>query len=246
MNQSIVQLAVESKAWRDGEEILRDLAFTVQAAETVCVIGPSGAGKSTLLGILAGVDPDFTGRLCVNIADAPGVMFQQPRLMPWLTVFDNVLLGVSKRTAPVRQRASDLLDAFGLAHIEHHYPLALSLGMQRRVALARALLPKPELLLLDEPFVSLDAPAATSARTVLQHERQSAGAAAIVFTHDLREAVELGDRLLFLSTPPARVLLEVRPDRRARCDPAGYCEELLEHHPQLLAGSDRSQLRLAK
>ena len=245
MNRDIVDVAIESKAWRDNEPVLHDLAFTVQPAETVCIIGPSGAGKSTLLGIVAGIDTHFAGRVSVNGDEAPGVMFQQPRLMPWLTVLDNVLLAVPKRTVSTRRRASRLLAAFGLSAVEERYPHELSLGMQRRVALARALLPQPGLLLLDEPFVSLDAPTAQHARTVFRRERKSGGTA-IIFTHDLREAVELGDRLLFLSEAPARVMIEVRPGVRATRDPDRFCEEILQHHPQLLAGSDRGELRVAK
>lgn len=160
--------------------------------------------------------------------------------MPWLTVLDNVLL-VTDASPAAQRRARELLAAMGLADVLDAYPGRLSGGMQRRVALARAFVIEPKLLLMDEPFVSLDVPTANRLRAMLVEQWQRSGATVLFVTHDLREALALADRICFLSAAPGRVVLELpltlaRP--RAPDDAAVQAlhAELLARHPELLAG----------
>lgn len=160
--------------------------------------------------------------------------------MPWLTVLDNVLL-VTDGSGAAQRRARELLVAMGLADVLDAYPGRLSGGMQRRVALARAFVIEPKLLLMDEPFVSLDVPTANRLRAMLVEQWQRSGATVLFVTHDLREALALADRICFLSAAPGRVVLELplalaRP--RAPDDAAVQAlhAELLARHPELLAG----------
>lgn len=222
---------------------LSSLRLAVREGEFVCMVGPSGCGKSTLLNVVGGLDRDFEGKVSVG-GKAPGegigFMFQEPRLMPWLSVLDNVLLVAGKDPA-APARARELLAAMELGDVLHAYPGNLSGGMQRRVALARAFVIDPALLLMDEPFVSLDVPTANRLRTMLIKLWQRCGSTVLFVTHDLREALALADRVCFLSAAPGTVVLEVevglaRP--RAPDDPAVLALQarLLAQYPALLTG----------
>ena len=194
---------------------LQDLRVDLAPGEFVCVFGPSGCGKTTLLNIVAGLDRDFEGR----VTPAPGApagprigyVFQSPRLLPWLTVLQNVelVLGDDPRPALV---AGQLLGACGLADAHHVTASRLSMGMSRRVALARAFAVAPALLLMDEPFVSLDEPAARRLRRLLVEVWRSRPTNVLFVTHDLAEAIQLADRILFLSAAPGRVVADVDVD----------------------------------
>jgi NitT/TauT family transport system ATP-binding protein len=222
---------------------LAGLRLQVRAGEFVCVVGPSGCGKSTLLNVVGGLDGEVEGR--VTFAGRPpgagiGFMFQEPRLMPWLTVLENVLLVAGEDpAAPARARA--LLQAMELGDVLDAYPGRLSGGMQRRVALARAFVIEPGLLLMDEPFVSLDAPTADRLRTMLVALWERRRSTVLFVTHDLREALALGDRVCFLSAAPGTVVLDwtVGLDRPRLPNDAAVLalqRELLARHPALLAG----------
>ena len=222
---------------------LRDLRFQVEPGQFTCLIGPSGCGKSTLINIINGLDKAVDGRVTLDgvvPSDGVSTMFQTPRLMPWLSVLDNVLL-VLEDTAANRQRAIELLGAMGLGDVLAAYPNRLSGGMQRRVALARAFAIRPRLLLLDEPFVSLDAPVANRLRSMLIELWQRHASTVLFVTHDLREALALGDRVLFLSPGPAHVVLDypitlARPRLPDDAAVAALQEGLLSSHPALLGG----------
>jgi NitT/TauT family transport system ATP-binding protein len=186
--------------------ILKDIAFSVVRGEIVGVLGASGAGKSTMLRILLGLDEAFEGHVrrdCQRI----GVVFQEPRLLPWLTVAENIRLVV---TSDMPQPDIDaLLATVRLPHVSGLRPRQLSLGMARRVALARALAISPELLVLDEPFASLDARlGAGLAEGVASWARQT-GAAVVLATHDLAQALERVSRLLILAEAPATLCADV-------------------------------------
>ena len=222
---------------------LEGLRLSASPGEFVCLVGPSGCGKSTLLNLVVGLDSDMDGRVQLD-GRAPGkdigVMFQEPRLMPWLSVLENVMLVTSDAHA-TRARAIELLRAMELGDVLDAYPGRLSGGMQRRVALARAFVIEPALLLMDEPFVSLDAPTADRLRAMLVELWQRRRSTVLFVTHDLREALALADRICFLSAAPGRVVLEVqvsllRP--RAPNDAAVLALQagLLAQHPDLLAG----------
>jgi len=219
-------------------DTLSALEFKLAAGEFAAIVGPSGAGKTTLLKIIAGLDTRFEGRIGLAPETRLGFVFQEPRLLPWLSVADNLRL-----VKP--DLDDDALEAsllrVGLAGQSRSYPLKLSGGMQRRVALLRAFLIRPELLLLDEPFISLDAPTAESLYTLLLDLRADIHPTTLLVTHDLREALALSDRILFVSKSPARVILDHSvnlPQRRRRDDAcvAQAQAALLAEHPELLTG----------
>lgn len=222
---------------------LQGLSMRIAAGEFVCVVGPSGCGKSTLLNLVGGLDRDAEGHVHIDgraPGEGVGVMFQEPRLMPWLTVLENVLL-VAGDGAAAYARARALLDAMALGDVLDAYPGRLSGGMQRRVALARAFVIEPRLLLMDEPFVSLDAPTADRLRAMLVTLWQRRRSTVLFVTHDLREALALADRVCFLSAAPGRVVLDVpvalpRPRAPADAVVAELHASLLARHPELLAG----------
>jgi ABC-type nitrate/sulfonate/bicarbonate transport system ATPase subunit len=185
---------------------LDELAFGLKSGEVAALIGPSGCGKTTLLRIIAGLDRDFEGRVTFPSHGRLGVVFQEPRLLAWRTVEQNVRL--------VAPHASDadlaaLFEMLELPVHRNHYPGELSLGLARRVALARAFAVNPDLLLLDEPFVSLDAELALRLRDQLAQLVNRRSPMTLLVSHNLDEAIGLADRLLFLSASPARVLAEI-------------------------------------
>jgi len=219
-------------------DTLAELKFTAESGDFVAIVGPSGAGKTTLLKIIAGLDPAFVGTVSAGRNTRVGFVFQEPRLLPWLNVADNLRL--------VQPELSDAVIEAGLAKVGlsgtgSQFPLRLSGGMQRRVALLRAFLIKPELLLLDEPFISLDAPTADSLYDVLAALRADVMPTTLLVTHDLREALALADRVLFVSKSPARLILDHRVDlprpRRRDDDAVSQAHhELMSQHPELLGG----------
>ena len=242
-----IRVAVERKAFESPPAVaLEGLAFTVDPGEFVAIVGPSGAGKSTLLNIVAGLDRRYEGDVAstgaTNGAGDPRVayVFQTPRLMPWLTALDNVRLVLAQEAAS-DEAARAILVEVGLEGFEDAYPGQLSGGMQRRVALARAFSVEPSLLLMDEPFASLDEPLAWRLRGGL-HELWRRHRPTVLFvTHDLTEALSLADRAIFLTPRPGRVVWEQPvelPRPRGRGDPRveRLRAELLERHPELLAG----------
>jgi ABC-type nitrate/sulfonate/bicarbonate transport system ATPase subunit len=178
----------------------------LESGTVAALVGPSGCGKTTLLRIVAGLDHDFEGSVTLPAYGTLGMVFQEPRLLPWRTVEQNVRLA-----AP---QASDgelamLFATLGLTTHRNHYPGELSLGLARRVALARAFAVKPDLLLLDEPFVSLDNALAARLREELAELVKRRPVTTLLVTHNVEEAIDLADRLYLLSASPARVLAEV-------------------------------------
>lgn len=207
-----ISVEIARKVYRSDRaqavEAVRDLRFGIGAGERVCLIGPSGTGKTTALRIIVGLDRDYDGRISPDPASLRiGVVFQEPRLLPWRTVEANVRL-----VLPRRERARDLdglFAALGLAPWRARYPGELSLGMERRVALARALAVDPSLLVLDEPFVSLDEQAAAGLRKAVVAASARQGRSILMVTHNVREALNLADRLVLLTPRPASVLADV-------------------------------------
>ncbi|MEM7268562.1 MAG: ATP-binding cassette domain-containing protein [Pseudomonadota bacterium] len=182
-----------------AKAVLGKIAFDIAPGERAALLGPSGVGKSTLLSLIAGLDQDHTG----NIAAPPlAMVFQTPRLLPWRTLTQNLLLAVPTAS---EAEAREALAEVGLAAAADEHPEKASLGMQRRAALARALLAKPQLMLMDEPLVSLDVEAAASMRALLIRTLDLTGAAALIATHDRREALALADRILEIDGEPAEL-----------------------------------------
>ena len=183
------------------------MSLTLAAGEVCALVGPSGCGKTTMLRIIAGLDRDYDGSVQRPPAGRLAMVFQEPRLLPWRDVTDNVRL-----FAPLADDAeiAALFDILGLTSHAGHFPGELSLGLARRVALARAFAVKPDLLVLDEPFVSLDAKLAARMRAELVELVSRQPVTTLLVTHSVEEAIGLADRIILLSPSPARVLSEVR------------------------------------
>ncbi len=250
----------------DDAVVLADVDITVAGSEFVAIVGPSGVGKTTLLSMVAGLDADYTGAIRYDGAPLAvpgkspsglGMVFQEPRLMPWLTVGENVRLAEAERLARDRSyvsRADSLLDEVGLRASRDAWPNHLSGGMQRRTALARAFVVEPWLLLMDEPFVSLDPLAADQLRALLRRLCARARPTVLFVTHNLNEAMVLADRILFLGNTPARVVLDYRvePTDSHNLDSpeiAALSRQLLARHHGLLSeitGSDPDESRRGK
>jgi NitT/TauT family transport system ATP-binding protein len=189
-------------------EAVRNLKFSIEPHTFVSLIGPSGCGKTTTLRILLGLDRDFDGRIQPDFSEFPiGVVFQEPRLLPWRTVEENVRLAL--QSYGLTGTLDSLFADLGLDAWRDRYPGELSLGMARRAALARALAIEPDLLVLDEPFVSLDERGAAELRAVVSRVVARRRTTVILVTHNVREALELADRLILLSARPASVLADI-------------------------------------
>jgi NitT/TauT family transport system ATP-binding protein len=185
--------------------VIRDLAFELEPQTFTCMIGPSGCGKTTTLRILLGLDTDYRGEVSPALRHARhAAVFQEPRLLPWRTVEQNIRLALPPALA--EKDLTPVLDAVELTGFRNSFPSELSLGMARRAALARAFSVEPEVLFLDEPFVSLDELTAARLRGLLLDLWRSSPVTVLMVTHNLREALRLADRLIVLSPRPAHVL----------------------------------------
>ncbi|MCW2608686.1 MAG: transporter related protein [Frankiales bacterium] len=196
-----------------GRVALDGFDLTVREGEFLCLLGPSGCGKSTLLDLLAGFTSADGGEVVVDgrpvdgLGPDRGVLFQTPMLFPWLTALDNVLYGPRARgelDAETRERALDLLTTVGLGDAVDAYPHQLSGGMRHRVAFARVLVNRPRLLLMDEPFGALDAITRVALQRFLLELWQRDRTTIVFVTHDVEEAVLLGDRVCVMSGSPGR------------------------------------------
>jgi len=199
---------------------IENLKFELLENEFTCIIGPSGCGKTTLLNAIAGLDNDYDGSINIKKTNPSELhssyVFQTPRLLPWRTVMENIQLAAGdNHSVPF---IINTLQHLGLGNNLNSYPHHLSLGMQRRVAIARAFSVQSRLLLMDEPFVSLDPSTAKKARELLLNLWREQPRNILFVTHDLNEAFELADRILFLSDSPSHVIADVqitspRPER---------------------------------
>ncbi len=217
----IEDLALELGSGRDRFEALRDLGFSVEPGEFVCILGPSGCGKSTLLGALAGHLRHSRGSLLVDGAPVPGpspergMVFQHHTLLPWRNVLDNVAFGLKMRGVGRCERerqAREILDLVGLGDVARRWPSQLSGGMQQRVEIARVLVNRPRLLLMDEPFGALDAQTRLHMQELLLDIWERIRTTVVFITHDIDEALFLADRVLVMSPRPGRILDELTID----------------------------------
>lgn len=215
-----------SKTYGDGRSAvvaLEDVSLIVKEGEFVCLVGASGCGKSTLLNLIAGIYRIDHGTISVGDRRV-GLMFQEPALFPWLTVERNVEAAMRFRKAPAdKAKIIDLLRIVHLEEFAKRRPHELSVGMQQRVALARALAQEADILLMDEPFGALDAMTRTVLHDELERIWQATGLSIMFVTHDVREAVRLGDRVILLSSRPGRVVddVTVNLERPRRLDSTG-------------------------
>jgi len=236
-----IQIGEVSKVFGRGASALLALdrlSLEVAPGEFVCLIGASGCGKSTLLNLVAGLDAPTSGKISTG-GQRVALMFQEPALFPWLTAARNVELALRASGVPKaerRRRAAELLDVVHLGSFAGKRPHELSGGMRQRVALARALAQDADVLLMDEPFGALDAMTAGLLHDELDRVRAGRNLTVLFVTHNVREAVRLGDRVVLLSSRPGRVIAEypVPIQRPRRIDSAPVAE---------LAGAITDRLR---
>jgi NitT/TauT family transport system ATP-binding protein len=267
-NERYVEVAEVSKTYRDGTagavEAVSSVSFTVPRGQFVAVLGPSGCGKSTLLMMVGGLEAVTAGRIRVDgvamTAPRPsiGIMFQDATLLPWKSALDNVLFPIRVLKRPLhgyREAARQLLQRVGLDGFEHKKPHELSGGMRQRVAICRALVYDPELLLMDEPFSALDAITRDEMNELLLDLWQQYTKTALFVTHSIREAVFLADRVLVMTRRPATIVEDLTiPFARPRSMAIGesrefneICRHLREriersHHRDRRAAPARSEL----
>jgi NitT/TauT family transport system ATP-binding protein len=211
-----------------GLRALEGVSFEVCPQEFVCVLGPSGSGKSTLLRILAGLLPPTSGEVIFHGSEHPqiGMVFQQANLMPWRTVLKNLTLPLElagMQADEARRKAQEMMELVGLDGFGDYWPRDLSGGMAQRVAIARALIHDPDLLLLDEPFGSLDALTRERMWTELSRIWQARQKTVLMVTHSISEALFLADRVLVLTQRPGKVKMDLKVDLpRPRKDEMRY------------------------
>jgi len=209
-----IDIADKTFTRHDGAAVpvLRDVRFAIGERELVVLTGPSGCGKTTLLNLIAGLDDDFQGRITLPEHAGDGLplsyIFQEPCLLPWRTVRDNIRLALPS-PAQSDERIAWLLETMGLAGAADSYPQTLSTGMSRRAALARGFVVNAPLLLMDEPFSSIDERTAVRLRKLLLSQLESVPCTVLFVTHNLREALFLGDRLLILSGHPTTLIADL-------------------------------------
>ena len=229
--QTLVSFQHVRKTWQQVTA-LQNFSLDIAAGELVVLVGSSGCGKSTLLRMLVGLEETtqgeirISGELVTGVGKERGIVFQEPRLFPWLSVIDNVMLGLADEKlsrAAKRQRAREMLARVQLTEFESALPAQLSGGMAQRVAIARGLVARPQILMLDEPFGALDALTRHTLQQALLQIHRSEGTTTLLVTHDVEEAVALADRVVVLSPRPGRtreVVSLTLPHPRQRDDAA--------------------------
>jgi NitT/TauT family transport system ATP-binding protein len=228
---SILNLSAVFPDANGGLRALEDLTFDVYPREFICVLGPSGSGKTTLLRILAGLISPTSGSFMFGHGEQPstGMVFQQANLMPWRTVIENIQLPLEVKQLDqdsARRKAQEMIELVGLQGFEDSLPRDLSGGMAQRVAIARALIHDPDLLLLDEPFGSLDALTRERMWNELSRIWQARQKTVIMVTHSINESLFLADRVLVLTQRPGKVKLDLKVDLpRPRHDDIRYTPE---------------------
>lgn len=234
---SAIQIDAVSKRFSPtGPLVLDNVTVSIEPGEFVCLLGASGCGKSTLLNIIAGLEHPSSGTLTVASGNA-AVMFQDASLLPWLTAGRNVELALRLRGVPRARRRSqalELLDVVNLADASHKRPHELSGGMRQRVALARSLAQDREVLLMDEPFAALDAITRDLLHEELERVWRETGRTIVFVTHNVREAVRLGQRVLLMSSRPGRIAnewqLNGREQRRLDSSEASLLADKITEH----------------
>ncbi|MEM9223235.1 MAG: ATP-binding cassette domain-containing protein [Pseudomonadota bacterium] len=236
-----IEIAAKTHFDSDGRPVpvLRDLSMEMKVGAFTCIVGPSGCGKTTTMRILAGLEAEFTGTIDRRLSTARiSYAFQEPRLLPWRTVAQNVALALGD-AKPQSSLVSEALTDVGLVGLGERYPAQLSLGQARRVSLARAFAVEPDVLFLDEPFVSLDEAGAQRLRALLLDLWQRHGATVLMVTHNVREAVQLADQIVLFTERPAKVadVIDVKLPRTERDEVriSEFARKLAGRYPDLIA-----------
>ena len=233
----VIDKSYINPANKTTKQVIKDLEINLGNNEFVCLVGPSGCGKTTLLNILAGLDTRFTGSIELNpqhLKPRVGYVFQNPRLLPWRTVRENIELASSAKP----ETLEFLLENMGLTAEKARFPYHFVVGMRLLVSIIRAFATDPDLLLMDEPFVSLDPPTARQVRQLLVDLWSKRPHKVLYVTHDLREAIALADRLIFLDTQPMSVITEVavtipRKDRNEEIKIEQFRQQLFIDYPEI-------------
>lgn len=244
-----LSVSIHRKVYSGAPEIqaLGRIDFAVQPEEFVCIVGPSGCGKSTFLRMIVGIETDFEGTLVLGDRTIRGpekdcgIVFQEPRLLPWQTVKQNIAFGIydPSNHTQYEQQISDLIQLLDLREFTGSYPNQLSGGMSQKVALARALINLPDLLLLDEPFASLDAITKMKLQDELAKVLKAEKTTVLMVTHDIEEAVYLSDRVMVMSQRPGEIVKSFpvnlpKPRERASNDFTNVHSEILEYMSDVL------------
>jgi NitT/TauT family transport system ATP-binding protein len=214
----ILRMQMVDKTFNGSVAALRGMSLTVNEGDFISLLGPSGCGKSTALRLIAGLMRPTAGRIAWEgevTAGALGVVFQEPTLMPWANVAQNVALPFrlrGERPAAVRERVEEVLALVGLERFADAYPRELSGGMKMRVSIARALVTRPRLILMDEPFAALDEITRQKLNNDLLDLKARTGSTVIFVTHSVFESVFLSDRILIMAPRPGRVVREIAVD----------------------------------
>jgi len=202
----------KSFVYKDQElEVLRDIDLSINAGEFLCILGHSGCGKSTLLKCIAGLETDYDGEILIDGKETKyptldkGILFQDHRLFPWFNVVDNIGFALLDKTPNKKEKVQELIELVGLNGFEKAYPRQLSGGMAQRVAIARALINKPKILLLDEPLGALDALTRIKMQKEILKLWETEKTTTVLVTHDIDEAVFLGQRIVILSKRPGTI-----------------------------------------
>ncbi|GEN56958.1 aliphatic sulfonates import ATP-binding protein SsuB [Halolactibacillus alkaliphilus] len=218
---------------------IKQINLTIKKGEVICLLGKSGCGKSTLLRTLSGLDQEYSGKIyfegtpLTGVREEIGFIFQEPRLLPWLNVIDNIQFGLKQNDEQTSQRVHRFIQYVGLKGKEYIYPKALSGGMSQRAAIARALVCDPEVLLLDEPFSALDHFTKLELQDLLLKIQAKYKTTMVMVTHDIDEALYLADRIVVLSSQPGTIqqIVEVtqpRPRTRTSDGLKGLKEKILK------------------
>ena len=239
---STLAVNIKRKVYGRGEAgrlAIAGLKFEVREGELLCLLGPSGAGKTTTLNIIAGLDTGFEGEVRFSDAKAHRLsyLFQEPRLLPWRTMIENVALPL--KGGPEAQRiAATWLDRVGLKGCHDLYPTQASAGMQRRAAIARAFAYGPTILLMDEPFVSLDEKSAAELRSLFAGLWRAESVTTLFVTHNVAEAAEIATRVLIYSACPATIAADIEAPARKGSANVQEAEQILRRALKIAGAAD--------
>lgn len=237
----MLNIDVTSKFYND-KEILKNLHINIHEGDFISFVGPSGCGKTTLLGLVSRLDEDYSGKITLDnqaIDFEIGYMFQDSRLLPWLTVRQNLLLVLKDKSK--EHLVEELLKEVELEEYMNSYIKELSGGMQRRVALCRAFINQSKIILLDEPFVSLDFPSAQELRALFMKFYKNYRPIVILVTHNLTEAISMSNKILFFGSKPTKVVLTYNNEKDFSSnlydeEIQNIKKEILSKYPSILSG----------